>query len=132
MFPPVVTTAVFAVSSGCFYLEDHDGNRALIARGYSGSRDARNNPERQREPAYGPIPIGEWKISPPWDHPRLGKIAFPLVPCPGTETFGRSAFLIHGDNSKRDFSASTGCIILDRPAREAIRALGCKFLTVER
>ncbi len=41
-----------------------------------------------------------------------------LAPVPGTQTFGRDGFLIHGDNRRHD--ASQGCIILDRAARDRI------------
>lgn len=39
---------------------------------------------------------------------------------PGRTPPGRSGFLIHGDNSKGDHSASEGCIILGPKVREEI------------
>jgi len=43
---------------------------------------------------------------------------------------GRSGFLIHGDNSKHNFSASEGCIILSRSTRDAISSSGITRLEV--
>jgi hypothetical protein len=41
--------------------------------------------------------------------------------------YGRSGFLIHGDNSKRDNSASQGCIIVGPDARNKI-SIGDKIV----
>ncbi len=55
-----------------------------------------------------------------------------LTPAPGTDTFGRSAFLIHGDNAKKDKSASEGCIILGPALRQQIAESKIKRLVVTR
>jgi hypothetical protein len=44
--------------------------------------------------------------------------------------FGRSGFLIHGDNSKGNSSASNGCIILPRWARLEVAGSPVKSLLV--
>jgi hypothetical protein len=44
--------------------------------------------------------------------------------------YGRSAFLIHGDNFQNDRSASSGCIILPRTVRETVWDRGDHLLTV--
>ena len=55
-----------------------------------------------------------------------------------SDAHGRSGFLIHGDNSKGDKSASEGCIILGPDVRKAIadsglyRALGGYYVNVPR
>jgi hypothetical protein len=43
-----------------------------------------------------------------------------LEPDPTNEMFGRGDFLIHGDNSEGNFSASEGCIILAHDVRVKI------------
>jgi hypothetical protein len=92
----------------------------LKGRGYSGHGEGVNNPAMQHIPRVGPIPQGRWTVGAPRDSARVGPFALPLTPEDGTVTFGRTAFLIHGDNRHRDQSASHGCIILPRVIREAI------------
>ena len=69
----------------------------------------------------GPIPVGGWMIRSAYNHPRLGPLVFPLVPVAGNTT-KRSGFFIHGDNARRNQSASSGCIVAERWVREAIRS----------
>ena len=57
----------------------------------------------------GPIPDGDYTL----DKPK-GNLRFPLIPDKSNEMFERSAFQIHGDNSKRNQSASEGCIVTDK------------------
>jgi hypothetical protein len=52
-----------------------------------------------------------------------------LTPRPGNQMFGRSAFMIHGDN--RTHTASQGCIILRRDLREQIDRSDDRELTVQ-
>ena len=92
----------------------------LIATGYSGLGIAKNDPEAQHVPNMGPIPVGRYAIEAPKDTQRHGPYALPLTPYPDNEMFGRSLFLIHGDNVHTPGTASEGCIILPRAAREAI------------
>jgi hypothetical protein len=94
----------------------------LIARGYSGYGAGLNNPAMQGVHDVGPIPVGEYDIDGFFDDPGgKGPIVAHLTPKDGTETFGRSGFMIHGDNSAGDRSASHGCVILSRAVRLAIR-----------
>lgn len=90
--------------------------------GYSGTNEGRDNPDYEDVPSVGPIPRGSYHIGPAHDHPKLGPVVFDLTPNPGTETFGRSAFRIHGDNLKSD--ASHGCIVAGHTLRMRIKALG--------
>lgn len=117
----------YDVASGCFYLADRQDGRALIGRGYSGKGSARNDPEREREHATGPIPRGVWRVSTSLHHSRLGPVVFPLsygeTAKEASEPFKRSGFFIHGDNAAGNGTASTGCIILPRHVREFISAL---------
>ena len=53
------------------------------------------------------------------DHPKLGPLVMPLLPCEGTETYGRGGFFVHGDSI--EFAgleeASHGCLIFSRQVR---------------
>jgi type VI secretion system (T6SS) effector TldE1-like protein len=92
----------------------------VLGRGYSGHGEGVNNTAMEHIPRVGPIPRGHWSIGAPRDSERVGPFALALTPEPDTQTFGRTAFLIHGDNRHRDQSASHGCIIMPRVIREAI------------
>ena len=105
-------------------------NGQTIAIGYSGHEQGKNNPDLQRVPNVGPIPQGRYFIGPPHDSPKVGPFAFPLEPATETNTFGRSAFMIHGDSIVHPGTASEGCIILLRDARNQIAASGDNELTV--
>jgi hypothetical protein len=84
----------------------------------------------QTVPNTGPCPRGRYSIGQPEDSPHVGPYALPLTPEPGTNTFGRSAFMIHGDSIVHPGTASEGCIILLRDAREQIVASGDLELVV--
>ena len=99
-------------------------NGVAVAVGYSGFGDGKNNPARQTEHDVGPIPIGVYSIGPPHDTDTHGPHVMPLTPLPGTNTFGRDGFLIHGDSVARPGTASHGCIILDRGIRNLISGSG--------
>jgi hypothetical protein len=111
-----------------------DGTKKDVGTGYSGKDDGLNNPKAQDQPNVGPIPQGNWKIEPQKDNVTGQGHKLPasmrLDPSKGTDTFGRSGFLIHGDNSQQNHSASNGCIILDRPTRNLIGGSGDNNLTV--
>lgn len=109
---------LFEIVGGNLYV---DGAQ-FLAKCYSGHGPGLNNPAYEATHDVGPIPEGAWKIEPPYTHPQLGPVTMNLTPWPATDTHGRDAFRIHGDNSKGDQSASHGCIIAPRTAREAIAA----------
>ena len=106
----------------------HDG--VLAAHGYSGRDLGKNNPAMQAATGVGPIPAGRWTIVRLYDSANVGPCALELAPAAGTETFGRSAFRIHGDSIAHPGTASHGCIILARPIREAIWKSGDRALEV--
>jgi len=97
---------------------------ALIAVCYSGNGKGLNNPKMQDIHGIGPIPQGLWRIV-RWDdqHGDKGPQVAVLEP-DGHDAFGRSAFLVHGDNSEMNHTASHGCIIAPRHARDQLRASG--------
>lgn len=71
----------------------------------------------------GPIPVGSWTMGEPYDAPEsTGFYTIPLTPKPGTETFGRTALKIHGDDVAYAGlqKASDGCVVLARFAREIL------------
>ena len=107
---------------------DHNGS--IIATAYSGRGEGLNNPHLESDVGVGPIPGGHYKIG-PWEefHPHLGPCVAHLTP-EGHDAHGRSGFFVHGDNTKGDHSASHGCIIAGRPARDAMKASGDTELMV--
>lgn len=103
---------------------------APVGVGYSGHAEGLNNPELQEAVGVGPIPRGLWAIGAPYHSRRVGPFALPLSPHTETLTYGRSAFLIHGDNRRGDRSASNGCIILPLHLRSLIHVSGDTALEV--
>jgi len=102
-----------------------------IASGYSGFGPGKNNSEMQNVPDVGPIPRGKWLIADkPFDSPEHGPFCLRLTPAPGTETYGRSGFLIYGDSLVHPGEASKGCICVPHSARVAINAGSDKELMV--
>lgn len=109
----------YAQGSGRLFLCNGSDNCLLLARGYSGDVSHRDRTRYENLPGQGPIPRGAWKVGVPHNHPRLGPEAIPLTPY-GHDALGRSEFFMHGDNAKRNFTASRGCIIVPRYARVTI------------
>lgn len=109
-------TWVYSQSTGELKL-----NGKVKATGYSGSKKGGglNNPEKQDESFVGPIPRGEWTIGEAYKHERLGPNTMKVEPVDPKLT-KRSEFRIHGDNSKKDQSASEGCIVLGPEERKMI------------
>ncbi len=112
----------FVISTGHLY----DDAVLLDSRAYSGQPEARNNPARVRERSMGPIPPGFYRIGTAYKHPTKGPVVMRLTPVAGTDVFGRSGFLIHGDSIKAPGTASHGCIITTRKAREHIATLAAR------
>ena len=107
------------------------GKRTLVDdKGYSGVGGGLNNPDMQYVKDVGPIPQGKWQIGEPRNGGSKGPYVMDLTPDEETDTKGRCDFLIHGDNSKGDFSASEGCIVLGRGIREQIGKSGIDELRV--
>lgn len=98
--------------------------------GYSGFGGGKNEPTAQNMAGIGPIPQGAYLIGSPSDNPEHGPLALHLLPLTGTNTFGRSAFLVHGDSIETPGAASHGCIISPRQVREAMYTGQDKLLVV--
>ena len=105
-------------------------NGTPVATGYSGNGPGLNNSAMQSIANVGPIPQGTWSIGSAYDSPNTGRRTIVLAPAPGTNTFGRSAFRIHGDNRAADQSASSGCIVVGPSARNQIIESGDNVLVV--
>lgn len=107
----------------------------LVDTGYSGHGEGLNNPDMENVADVGPIPCGDWLIEgPPKDSPTHGPYTLRLEPAPNTITYGRSGFLIHGDEKENpgQHLASHGCIILPRATRSRIWQSGDTLLNVRR
>lgn len=127
-----MVSALYDISSGEFTIwEDPDDGgveRCIFAtNGYSGMGKSRNRPGDTHLVGRGPIPVGKYYISLE-PHSGLAPPVFRLVAARGNQMFGRSGFLIHGDNPTHD--ASKGCIILWASAREAVEELAPRILEV--
>jgi hypothetical protein len=102
-----------------------------VGQGYSGADSGKNNPAMQAIHDVGPIPQGDWTISgPPKNTPEHGPFVLTLQPAAGTQTFGRTGFLMHGDSIKAPGTASKGCIIMARDVREQVWNSGDRDLEV--
>lgn len=99
-----------------------------ISFGYSGGGEGRNDPDMQDVPKIGPIPQGTYVIGNSYDDPHLGPCVMHLDATADTNTFGRSLFRLHGDNSTH--TASEGCIIQNHDTRKAVSASNDKTLVV--
>ena len=111
-------------SSGRLFLDD-----VLQGAGYSGTGAGRNNPAMQNVQNVGPIPVGNYTIGNAYDDiGGLGPCVMHLDPQPGTETFGRSLFRMHGNNKEND--ASHGCIILGPSTRNLVATSNDRNLMV--
>ena len=104
---------VYESSSGSTFRPDG----TLLCVAYSGHGDGLNNPAMQAIPNIGPIPTGEYTLSPFFTHPRLGKLVARFMPKSDNDECHRSGIDLHGDNQYRDHTGSEGCVVMDEPYR---------------
>ena len=102
----------------------------LLAKGYSGDPQYKDDPDAQKLKSQGPIPTGRYGITEPVDTAFHGPYCLGLVPDPENAMWGRAGFLIHGDSIDRPGTASEGCIIMPRFARDRIWESGDHELIV--
>jgi Protein of unknown function (DUF2778) len=107
-----------------------DPSGKLLAIGYSGNGPWKNNPADQNLHNKGPIPAGKYKIEKPIDTKTHGPFVLWLIPDPSNQMYGRSAFGIHGDSVVNPGTASEGCVIQPRYARQQIAVSGDDDLEV--
>jgi hypothetical protein len=109
-------------------------NGVLVGTGYSGNGPALDNPDLDNEQDHGPIPKGTYTIGPFFDDPpsptSKGPVVAHLYPDTSNQMYGRSGFMIHGDNRAMNHTASDGCIILAKVIREQIASSGDVNLAV--
>jgi hypothetical protein len=109
------------ITGGVLLAEVMDPKPTSVCFAYSGNGVGKNNPAMQQVPCIGPIPRGRYRIlKPAFDSPTHGPVVMRLEAFPGTNTFSRSGFLIHGDSKRDPGNASLGCIVATRWARELI------------
>jgi RHS repeat-associated protein len=119
----------FSQSTGQWsHVDNQTGAVAPVGQGYSGTGEGRNNPAMQDVPNVGPTPQGTYDIGPGHYSPNTGPNTMNLTPRPGTDTFGRDLFRIHGDNASHD--ASHGCAIAPPNVRRQINNSNDRVLRV--
>jgi RHS repeat-associated protein len=106
------------------------GTGGAFPAGYSGSGVGVNNPALASLPFVGPIPTGTYSIGGPINSPSAGPFSLPLTPLQGMAAPWRDLFLIHGDNSRGNQTASEGCPILPLDVRKLIHASKDRVLQV--
>jgi RHS repeat-associated protein len=136
---------IYKQSDGAtYYQNDQTGQTTEVSAagiGYSGYGYGWNDPESQSVGAsdnvpnnYGPIPQGQYTIGPQGLHYSAKGSKLPasmrLTPDAGNTMFGRSGFLMHGDNNAHNNSASEGCIIMPLAVRNNIASSPDKCLQV--
>jgi hypothetical protein len=102
----------------------HDGR--WCCTGYSGHEEGKLNPLLQAVHNVGPIPVGRYRFEGPPFNEAGNPGVLRILPLAGTETFGRSGFLLHGDmvDPAQRGQASLGCVIMPREVREEVWASG--------
>lgn len=118
----------YSQSSGELLYPD---STSVLAVGYSGAGNGKNNPAYQDVPDVGPIPQGPWDVGEPYDDPDTGPFTLSLSPQQGTNTFGRTEFKVHGEaKDKPPGNASEGCIVMPLFARNRLSDSTDKVLQV--
>ncbi len=103
----------------------------MLGHGYAGNGKGLNNPKMEDVHNVGPIPRGVYNIGDFFNDPGdKGPTVCHLTPREGTNTFGRSGFMIHGDTPAANHTASEGCIVAPRFIRDAIAASKVRILRV--
>ena len=102
--------------------------------GYAGHGDGINNSALQNKGDTGPIPQGRYTIGNQQDNvtntgTRLAQ-SMRLIPDANNNMFGRNGFIIHGDNTQGNQSASAGCPVINRSVRNQISNSGDNILRV--
>jgi RHS repeat-associated protein len=126
---------IYQQSTGNLYSEGNNPSAiTLVGNGYSGAPPFQNNGLMSSVGSLGPIPTGTyWIGSQATYRTNTGLVlqgAMTLTPKEGTWPYGRSGFLIHGDNRNGDRSASQGCVILKPSLRNLIGNSADRILRV--
>ena len=124
-------TLTYSQSTGALV----DADKGVVAQGWAGNGEGKNNPAMQEVHEVGPLPQGLYDLG-PWEqfHPGLGPLVCRLTQVEG-ETFGRDGFFIHGASQVLDPAhgygqESKGCLVLPRSQRELLQKTGVTHLQV--
>lgn len=91
----------------------------IVAHGYAGNGEHKNNPASQCVRKRGPLPTGDYVMAQLMNrHPKLGAYVIVLDPDSSNAMCGRGLFRIHGDSMAAPGTASEGCIVAPRPTRQ--------------
>lgn len=112
---------IYCITSGEL-TELNNGATTSRGYGYSGLDAGKNNPRMIQVMGVGPIPPGHYQIGVPFTSPKSGPVTMALSPEPGTDTYGRSGFEMHGDSKEHPGQASHGCIIMPPWVRKLVAA----------
>lgn len=122
---------MFEYNSRTHTMTENGAHLPLGDQCYSGIGEGKNNPDMEMDVGVGPTPRGIYKFGPVYDDPTgLGRLVMHLDPLPGTNTFGRSAFRIHGDSIEHPGQASHGCIIVPHDLRVHISQANDRVMKV--
>ena len=129
-------TCTFSQSTGQLTCTDDTTNQQTVdEQCYSGAPGAVNDGSQQNTPNVGPIPLGDYDIGAGVGHRGTGPNSLPLTPMASNDQFPSTrnpgSFLMHGDNSRGNQSASQGCIICSPNTRSTINNSGGGTVTVQ-
>ena len=105
---------------------------SFSADAYSGAPPYVSGPNATHIKNEGSIPVGTWTMQKGMYRASHGEFVFHLDEHPGTNTFGRDKFMIHGskhfqqcvqDTGKCGASGSKGCIIMGYEDRRQLSRL---------
>jgi len=108
-------------------LTDDEGT--VVAHGWAGRQEGKNNPDMEDVHSTGPLPAGTYSVGPWGDHPPVGPESAKLTQTSG-ESYGRDGFYIHGPGDADYGQESKGCIVIPHAEREAVMALNPDQITV--
>ncbi len=115
--------------------DDITNQQTVNEQCYSGAPGAVNDGSQQNTPHVGPIPSGDYDVGSGVGDRGTGPQSLSLTPTVNNNQFPSTrdpnSFLMHGDNSQGNQSASQGCIICPRNTRNTINNSGGGTLTVQ-
>lgn len=111
---------VYQIATGLLLHDGADGLKQ-VATCYSGYGPAKNDVTACNQAGLGPIPLGVYWIGEAFESDHSGPNTMRLIPVtPGTNTFGRDAFELHGDSKSHPGAASHGCICAPPGPRQLV------------
>ena len=108
---------VYEIRTGRMY---KDGSAVVVGIGWAGQGAGKNNPDMQGVENIGPLPVGFYTFTEPYDNPKTGPYTMNLIPDPKNNMLGRKDFRIHGAAFVNPELSSEGCIIQPRSVRSML------------